>query len=138
MRKPKPFRRNEAGNVVGAGAAGGGIGTALAAWAANMPQGSQYKALLIVCSPLITLAVSGLWLFVKTLYVDPYAYKKKREAADAAMEKIIADARANAARVLGDANSSDAHKREVRKMLEDLEKIRLRKITERMEVIETT
>jgi hypothetical protein len=138
MAKGKTSRRTNTANIVGAGAAGGSIGTAIAAMAAQLPPDSRYKALLTVTAPLISLTISGMWLFVRTIYIEPYANQKKQQAADAAMEKILTDARATAARVAADPNSSEEHKRQVRKMVEDLERMRFEKITERMEVIESS
>jgi len=122
-------------NVVGAGAAGGGIGTIIAALANGMPPTAPYKSVLTVSAPLLAVGISGLWLFVKTVYIDPYANSKKHAAADAVMERILADAHANMDKVLNDPNSSDAHKKEVRRIVEQLERLRLEKITERMQVI---
>ena len=59
-------------------------------------------------------------------------------AADAAMDKVLADARANAARMLSDPNASVEHKREVQKMVEELERLRIKKITGRMQVVAIT
>lgn len=135
MPNRKSLQRSSAANVVGAGAAGGGIGTVLAAIANGMPQASTPKGILIVGAPLIAVGISGLWIFVKSVYVDPYAARKKNEAADAAMDRILEEARANADRVLNNPNSSDGHKHDVKKMVEDLERLRLKKITERMDVV---
>jgi len=90
---------------------------------------------LSIASPLITVCVSGLWLFAKNVYIDPYINERKRRVANQSMDRVLSDARANAAQVLADPNASDAHKHEVQKMVEDLEKLRLRKITERMEIL---
>jgi hypothetical protein len=128
-------RKSDTTNVVGASAAGGGIGTVIAAIANGMPEHSSYKSLLTVSAPLITVGISGLWLFIKTVYIDPFAARKKYQASDTAMEKVLADARTNAEKVLNDSNSSQEHKQEVRKMVEDLEKLRMKKITERMEIV---
>lgn len=131
-RKP---RKTSAPNVVGAGAAGGGIGTIVAAAANALPDASPWKGILIVASPLITVGVGGLWLFAKSVYIDPFAAERKHRVANIAMEKVLADARSNATRVLADPNASAEHKREVQRIVEDLEKLRLRKITERMEIL---
>jgi hypothetical protein len=72
---------------------------------------------------------------VKTVYVDPFVNDRKHKAADQAMERILDDARATAARTVSDPNASDEHKKEVKKIFEDLERLRMRKITERMEVV---
>lgn len=69
------------------------------------------------------------------MYVDPLANGRRHNAADAAMEKILADARANAERIQNDPQASEDHNRDVRKIVEDLETLRMRKITERMQVV---
>ncbi len=135
MKKQRANRQNSAVNVVGAGAAGGGIGTIIAALANGMPHDAPYKSVLTVSAPLLAVVISGLWLFIKTVYIDPYANRKKHAAADAAMERILADARANADKVLNNPNSSEAHKKEVRRLVEELERLQLEKITERMQVV---
>jgi hypothetical protein len=137
MRSQRTPHKSKASNVVGASAAGGGIGTIIVAFANGMPVGAPYKSVLILSAPLLAVGISGLWLFVKAVYIDPYAERRKNAAADEAMEKILWDARANAEMVLNNPNSSDAHRKEVRKMVEDLERLRLEKISERMRVIAT-
>lgn len=135
MLAPKTARKSDASNVLGAEAAGGGIGTVIAAIANGLPDGSWWKPMLSVSSPLITVCLSGLWLFAKTAYVDPFVDGRKYKAADAAMDKILAAARANVANVLQDPHATDNHKKEVQNILEKLEKLKLEKITERMEVV---
>lgn len=125
-------------NIVGAGAAGGGVGTIVAAMANSLPETSGWRTMLIVGAPVITVAVSGVWLFLKAAYIDPFVNERKHRAADAAMDKVLADARANAARVQADPNASPEHKRDVQKMVEELERLRLKKITERMQVVAIT
>ena len=96
---------------------------------------SGWKSALTVSSPLIAVGISGLWLFIRAVYVDPFVNNRKHEAADEAMDRILSDARATAAKTASDPNASEEHKKEVRKMVEDLETLRLRKITARMEVV---
>ena len=122
-------------NIVGAGAAGGGVGTIVAALANSLPSESAWKTALVVGAPLITVGVSGVWLFVKVAYIDPFVNDRKHRAADAAMDKVLADARSNAAKVQADPNASSEHKRDVQKMVQDLERLRLKKITERMQIV---
>lgn len=137
MQKQKPPKKSDATNAVGAGAAGGGIGTIIATLADGMQDGAEYKSMLTVVSPLIAVGISGLWLFIKTVYIDPYASRKKHEVLDSTMNKVLKDARDNASKVLNDPNSSESHKEEVRKIVEEIEILRLKKITERMEVVAT-
>jgi len=135
MARRKQNGPSKANNVVGAGAAGGSLGTVFAAWANSQPSTASWKSLLVLGSPLFTLCISGLWLFFKSVYVDPFAVAQRQKAADSAMDKILKDARFNADKVTRDPSSTDEHKQEVKKMVEDLEKLRMKKIVERMEII---
>lgn len=132
MRRPAKNRQD---SVIGAGAAGGGIGTVVAAVANSLPPTSAMRPLLIVSAPLITVCVSGLWLFIKVVYVDPFVTVRKNRAADTAMDRVLADARSNANRVLSDPNASTEHKKGVQKVVEELERLRMKKITERMQIV---
>jgi hypothetical protein len=111
------------------------MGTVIAALAAGLPDKSGWKSPLTVFSPLITVCISGLWLFMKTVYIDPFVNNRKHKVANEAMEKIIGDARAIADRIAIDPSASKQHKEEAKKMVESLEKLKMKKITERMEVI---
>jgi len=129
-------RTAEQPSVISAGAAGGGIGTLVATAANALPEGSFWKSVLIVSSPLLTVGISGLWLFVKAVYVDPYINEKKQKAADRAMDRIISDARRNTENAFNDPNATLEHKKDMQSMVEKLEKLRLQKITDRMQVID--
>jgi hypothetical protein len=122
-------RKSDTTNVVGAGATGGALGTVIATIANGM-DASVYKSALIISAPLITVGISGVWLFLKTVFIDSYVNKK----ADEIMQKALTDARANEDRVLNNPNSSPVHKRQVRKIIEDLEKLILKRIAERTEI----
>ena len=67
------------GSVAGAGVTGGSVGTALAAYASSLKDG-DLKTLLTVSAPLISIGVSGLWLFVKIMWIDPYMAKQRDQA----------------------------------------------------------
>ena len=60
-------------NIVGAGVAGGGVGTLIAAFAESLPDDTGFKSILTISAPLITIAISGIWLFFKAclLYTSP-------------------------------------------------------------------
>lgn len=88
-----------------------------------------------MAAPLIAVGISGIWLFLKTIYIDPLVEQRKYRAADHMTEKILSDARAIVERTANDPNASEEHKRAVKKMVEDLDKLRMKKIAERMEVV---
>jgi hypothetical protein len=122
-------------SVVGAGAAGGSIGTILATFADSLPADATYKTFLTVMAPLITIGISGLWLFIKGVYVDPYAAKKKHEADHSYLTQLATDAKGYEKTVLCDPNSTDKHKKEVRAEVEKLEKLLMRAIVENVELV---
>ncbi|MEK2144871.1 hypothetical protein WOC23_23080 [Vibrio parahaemolyticus] len=127
--------KNKQANVLGAGAAGGSIGTMLATFADSLPPDSNYKTLLTVTAPLITIGISGLWLFIKGVYIDPYAAKKKHEANHQYLTQLITDARNYEQTVITNPNSTDKHKKEVRAEVEKLEKLLMRAIVENVELV---
>jgi len=104
-------------NVFGAGATGGVLGTVIVTIANGMSDDSAYKSALIISAPLLTVSISGIWLFLKTVFIDQYINKK----ADDIMQKALADAKANEERVINNPLSSQAHKKQVRKTVEDIE-----------------
>lgn len=124
------------GGVLGAGAAGGGAGTVVAYVAASLPPDSPYKALLTVCSPLITVAVSGAWIFVKAIYVDPFVARKTHQANHHYIENLLADARRYEQSVLADPRSTPKHKDEVRKQVERLELALMQAIADRVSLVQ--
>lgn len=51
------------------------------------------KTIIIVMAPMLTVGVSGVWLYIKTVYINPYVEKKKYEAKMEYFEAVIADAK---------------------------------------------
>ncbi len=74
-------------------------------------------------------------LFVKAAYIDPFVSQRKHDALKRTMEQVLTDARTERERNLNDPNATDKHKEEVVRMVEDLEKLQLKRISERMEVV---
>ena len=134
MAKKRPLSNKKASDVVGAGITGGGLGTIIATIANNLPDGSRYKTALLIGSPLITVGISGVWLFIKNIYIDPFVARKRDQANNEAMERILQDARLNAQKVLDDSNASVTHRKNAQKMVEELELLRFKKIAERFEI----
>lgn len=133
----KPSSRSkESSSVLGAGAAGGGIGTVVASIAASLPADSSYKAFLTICAPLVTVGVSGLWLFVKTVYIDPFVARKSHQANHAYIETLLSDAKRYEESVLADPRATAKHKEEVRKQVERLEIALVQAIAARVNLVE--
>jgi hypothetical protein len=131
-----PPRNKNHSNALGAGAAGGGMGTVVASIAAGLPSGSPYKELLTVCSPVITVAISGLWLFLKTVYIDPFVARKTYQANHSYIATLLVDAKRYEAQVLADPRSTIRHKEEVRKKVERLEIALMQAIEDRATTVE--
>lgn len=121
---------------LGAGAAGGGVGAIFTTIANNLPPDSSYKALLTAAVPFITLAVSGLWLFIKEVYIDPYAARKRHEATHAYITNLLEDAKKWEASVLANPNSTPRHKEEVRRQVERLELLLMKAIVQKVDLIQ--
>ena len=122
------------GDVLGAGAAGGGLGTVVAAMANSMPTGKA-SSLLIVTAPILSVGVSGLWLFIKTVYINPYAAKKSNEAKRANFDWLITQARETYDAVLADPNATAQHKAAVRKKLEKLQLLSIDDLAEKVDIL---
>lgn len=120
-------------NVVGAGAAGGGIGTLIASFADSLPEDNELKTFLAVTAPIITVFISGLWLFIKTVYIDPFAASKKHDTTHKHISKLLADARKAEEQVLNAKHSTEAHKKQIRGKVEELEKLLMDTIIENVE-----
>ena len=128
-------QRRDTSNVVGAGAAGGSIGTIVAAIASAMPPGSMWKVALTVSAPLLAVLVSGLGQFVNSVYLDPFFRSRKAKAAATAMDEILDNARSSKLKVMNDPHASEDHKRAMTRQVEQLEEVRFRKVLKHMEIL---
>ncbi len=135
MPNKKPPKSKQTTNVVGAGAAGGGIGTLIATFAESLPADSSYKSFLTIAAPLIAIGISGVWFFIKSVYIDPYAAKKKHDADFGYLNQLIDDAKSYEKRILDDPNSTEKHKQEVRKNVENIEKKLMQAIEANVELV---
>ena len=102
----------------------------------GLHSGSEYKERLTICSPLITVATSGLWLFVKAVYVDPFVARKAYQANHSYITELLTDAKRYEADVLADPRSTARHKEEVRKKVERLEMALMQAIEDGVTVAE--
>lgn len=97
------------------------MSTAISVFAQSLPPTSSVKVLLSVFAPLIGIGASGVWLYVKALWIDPIAMRKRHAARQVALKELIREARELYDRVREDPSRSAAHKESVRKNLERLE-----------------
>ncbi len=124
---------NKKSNVVSAGAAGGGIGTLIASFADSLPEDNEFKTFLTVTAPIITVGISGLWLFIKTVYIDPFAASRKHQSTHKHISKLLEDAKRTEELIVNDPNSTDDHKKQIRKKVEELEKVLIDTIIDNVE-----
>jgi hypothetical protein len=101
------------GSKVDAGAAGAGGGTMLVLLANNLPADSPWKSWLVIIAPSLSVGISALWFWAKQKIQSYYAIKAIEDAIDTVNK------------VLDNHKTSDAHKEELKKELEKLEKILL-------------
>jgi hypothetical protein len=135
-KKSATTRRAAATDAIGAGAAGSGIGTTIAAIANGLPSTSSYKSILLVSAPLIAVGITGLWLFIRNVYINPYTERRIKQEKIKAMNKLILDAENHAEKVRLDKNSSDFYKREVQETVEFLHRMRLNKMQDLIKIID--
>jgi hypothetical protein len=120
--------------VLGAGATGGGIGTIIAALA-TLSENSVFRNVLTISAPYIAVVLSSAGLFIKYAYIDPFVNKKKEEALKATFERALLEARAEKNRILSDPSATVGHKKQIVEIVEELEQLQLRRLTERLEVV---
>jgi hypothetical protein len=133
---PRRGKTAHAGNAALAGTAGGGIGTIIASMVKDMPD-SGWKHVLTVSTPLITIVISGVVLFIKVAYIDPFVNRRKLAAANEAkahIDAIVDDQRKLAAKVKDDSSASAKHKREIQRQLEVYEELQGQKNRERIAI----
>jgi hypothetical protein len=128
-----PLNKSKKNGVVSAGAAGGGLGTLLISFAEGLPETNEWKTFLTLIAPILTVGVSGLWLFVKTVYIDPVVATMKHKSSHAHISRLIEDAKKVEQIVINDPNSSQEHKDEMRNNVEKLEKILISQLVDSVE-----
>jgi hypothetical protein len=113
-----PRRRpRSSASVAGVVGAGGG-GTLVVLVAQNLPDDFALKPWLLLLSPWVSVAIGGLWLWVRQ-EVDQWRRERARRGA-------IRQARALLDAALVNPHTSDSHKAEIRKHLEELELLLVR------------
>jgi hypothetical protein len=132
--RKSPIRGDRSG-VIGAGATGGGVGAIVAALASTLPDGSPVRVALTVSAPYIAVSISGLGLFLKSAYLDPFVRSRKEQLLKDTFDKALNEARAERTRILADPAATQEHKDQVIEIVEKLERLQLRNMTERLEVV---
>jgi hypothetical protein len=120
------------GSVASAGVTGGGIGTALAAYASILKDGSTPQALLTFSAPLVSIGVGGLWLFLKIIWIDPFMVKRKDQAREKQAQALEQRLRTDLQRKIADPATSAQMQVEYQAALDQLDKAYLASICGRM------
>jgi hypothetical protein len=127
-------RRQSNADVLGAGATGGGIGTFIAVVANGLPEGSSWKTLMTASAPMLTVGISAIGLFLKTVYINPYTARRKHDADQVLLQRVIDDARKTYQNALQDPNATQQHKDKLRKEVEKLEQLMMQGLVQKLEI----
>lgn len=101
--------------AIGAGAAGAGGGTLLALLANNLPPDNSLRSWLIILAPSATVAISAGWIWLR--------HKIERHYREKELKVLISQSKQTLQEALANPNTSENHRRELRKQLEQLELI---------------
>jgi hypothetical protein len=93
------------------------------------------KATLIVAAPYIAVLISSFALFLKVVYFDPFVSRRKDELMKSAIDKLLQDARIERTRILSEKKATREHKEQVTALVEQLERLQLQKMTERLSIV---
>ncbi len=83
---------------------------------------------------MIAVALSSSWLFIRQVYIDPIANRKRNEAVKDQMKEYLDEANSYLSRVKSDDSATDEHKAEAQRIVEELERVQLERIASRMKV----
>ena len=113
----KNLSQKSKSDIFGAGTTGWGYGTIVAFFINEMSTISPYKPYLIVLTPLITIGISGLWFIWKTQYFDSWLIDMEI----ARLERYLSKAQSRMEIVNVDANSTEEYKKQVHKIVEEIQ-----------------
>ena len=116
-----------AGAKVGAGAAGVGSGTLLVILANNIPEHNQWKTWLVLLAPSVTVAVGVVYGWIRALIER---WLNKRE-----LVHVIHQAKQTLSDALRNPETSEEHRAQLRKELEQLEMLLVRADLDRIRVL---
>jgi len=104
-----------------------GGGTLLVLLAQSLPDDSVLRSWIVVLAPSVSVALSALWLWIRR-EIDRQIERRRFEAA-------IREARAALMAGVENPNTSDAHKEELRKHLEELEMLLVQANMDRIRIL---
>ena len=121
----KPLKKKES-NVVG-GAAGAGGGTLIVLLAQNLPESNPLKSWLIIIAPSFSVLLSSIWFWARRKIEDYFENKEFNSA--------VEEAKSTLKEALDNSGTSEAHKNQLIKELEQLEMIAVKAKLKRVEVL---
>jgi len=122
----KPSKRNGS-NLVGGAAAGASGGTLLILLAQNLPESSELRSWLMIIAPSVSLLLSSIWQWAKRK-IEYYFTKTEFNSAVEEAKKTLTEA-------LNNSETTDSHKEELIKELEQLEMVAIKAKVKRVEVL---
>lgn len=122
---------NEA--LVGAGAAGGGLGTLLVAAAQPLPEG--WRSFVSLSAPIVAVGISGTWLFVKSIYLDPFVRRKKDQVAREEQRQLLAALRSQLAEMAESGRINEERRKELEAKVRELENMQFDHFEGRMRIL---
>jgi hypothetical protein len=103
------------GLAAGVSAAGAGGGTLLVLYATSLPDTNQWKQLLLLASPSLSVFVGVAWLWIRVQIANYVQWKT--------MQSLAKGAKATLLEAIANPNTSDEHKKKLRARLEEVELI---------------
>lgn len=120
-------QRRRRGTPVGAGVAGASGGTGLLALVSSIPDANPWKALLTFATPSAAIAISAIWLYLKTKFDNWIADRTIRDEITKAEQALAA--------IEADSNSTDRLKSEARKHVEALRILQIQLHRNRIQIV---
>jgi hypothetical protein len=114
--KPRPIVSTSGRSNAGAGAAGAGGGTLIAIVANSLPDGSLAKTILVVSAPTVAVLLGALWIWAQAELVTYWRRRKTEVVLSRTIDTLQT--------ALRNPETSEAHKRALRKKLEAIELVR--------------
>jgi hypothetical protein len=111
----------------GSGAAGAGSGTLLVLLANNLPHDNPWKSWLILIAPSLSVAIGILYSWARK---SVESYLNKRELA-----QLIRNAKKTLTEAVQNPNTSEEHRQQLRKELEELEVLLVRTDVDRIRIL---
>lgn len=123
-----PSHSEANGGKTGAGLAGAGGGTLLAFVATSLPDTNTLKPWLLYAAPSVSIILGGLWIWTQVKIVN---YFRDRE-----FKRVIDQTRKTLEEALANPNTSEEHKKDIRKKLEEFDLLNVDRTMKKLKMLE--